>query len=193
MRLYYASHTRSIRPRWLLEEMGLPYELVRLDLSKREHKTPDYLRIHPLGQVPALVDGPIRIFESAAICLYLADKHLDKGLAPAVDSSERAAYYQWVFFLMTGLEKPVLEAYNRARRGEPVDAGTCQALFAVLEKGLSPGPYLLGENFSAADVIAGAILDIARAAKILDESSKVHEYHRRLRERPAYRKARADQ
>jgi glutathione S-transferase len=74
MKLYYARQTRASRARWMLEEIGEPYELVRLDLSKGEHKRPEYLKIHPHGAVPALVDGETSMFESAAICAYLADK-----------------------------------------------------------------------------------------------------------------------
>ena len=74
LKLYHSPQSRSMRPRWLLEEIGAPYELVRVDLGKQEHKTPQYLQIHPHGPVPALVDGDLTLIESAAICAYLADK-----------------------------------------------------------------------------------------------------------------------
>ncbi|MET0152909.1 MAG: glutathione S-transferase N-terminal domain-containing protein, partial [Candidatus Binatia bacterium] len=90
MKLYYARQTRASRARWMLEEIGEPYELVRLDLSKGEHKRPEYLKIHPHGAVPALVDGETAMFESAAICAYLADKFPAKGFAPPPTSAARA-------------------------------------------------------------------------------------------------------
>ena len=80
MKLYYTPRTRSSRPRWMLEELEIPYELVRVDLSAGEHRKPEYLAINPYGAVPALVDGEVKLFESAAICAYLADKHPDRGL-----------------------------------------------------------------------------------------------------------------
>ena len=103
MKLYYAPQTRAVRPRWLLEEIGAPYTLVRLDMSKGEHKTPEYVKIHPHGAVPALVDGDVTMFESAAICAYLADKFPEKRLAPPVGSPARATYYQWIIYSMATL------------------------------------------------------------------------------------------
>ena len=94
MKLYYAPQTRATRPRWMLEEIGAPYELVRLQLSKGEHKQPEYLKIHPHGAVPAYSDGEVTMFESAAICAYLADKFPDKRLAPPLGSPQRGLYYQ---------------------------------------------------------------------------------------------------
>jgi glutathione S-transferase len=82
MKLYFAPRTRAVRPRWLLEELGVPYELVKLDPSKQENKTPAFLALHPFGEIPVLVDGDVTLFESAAICLYLADRFPEKNLAP---------------------------------------------------------------------------------------------------------------
>jgi glutathione S-transferase len=88
MKLYYMPTTRAVRPRWLLEEMGIAYELVRVKITMT--KQPEYRELHPHRKVPVLVDGEVTIFESAAICAYLADKHLEMGFAPALDSPERA-------------------------------------------------------------------------------------------------------
>ena len=84
LKLYHSAQSRSTRPRWLLEEIGAPYDLVYVDLSKQEHKTAQYLEIHPHGVVPALVDGDLGLMESGAICAYLADKFPAAHLAPAV-------------------------------------------------------------------------------------------------------------
>src|SRR5216684_3336120 len=88
MQLYFAPRTRASRPRWLLEELEVPYELVKLDLSKQESRTPAYLALHPFGEVPVLVDGDVTLFESSAICLYLADRFPEKRLAPSLGSPD---------------------------------------------------------------------------------------------------------
>ena len=103
MKLYYAPQTRAGRVRWMLEEIGAPYELVRLDMSKGDHKKPEYMKIHPHGAVPALADGDLAMFESAAICAYLADKFPEKRLAPPVGTPPRGLYYQWMIYSMATL------------------------------------------------------------------------------------------
>src|SRR5262249_9859117 len=104
MKLYYASQTRAGRPRWLLEEIGTPYEMVRLSLQNGDNRRPEYLAINPNGTVPALADGDLVLFESAAICQYLADKFPDKRLAPPIGTPARGLYYQWIHYAMSGLE-----------------------------------------------------------------------------------------
>src|SRR5262245_31306553 len=112
LKLYYASQTRAGRPRWLLEEIGTPYELVRLELAKSDQKKPAYLKINPNGTVPALVDGDLALFESAAICQYLADKFPDKKLAPPVGTPARGRYYQWIHYAMSALEPPLVTIFQ---------------------------------------------------------------------------------
>src|SRR5262245_45870944 len=111
LKLYYAPQTRAGRPRWLLEEIGVPYELVRLDLQKADHQQPDYMKANPNGAVPALVDGDLALFESAAICQYLADKFPEKRLAPPLGTPARARYYQWIHYAMSGLEPPLVTLF----------------------------------------------------------------------------------
>lgn len=96
MKLYYIATTRAMRPRWLLEEMELAYELIHVTIAMTQQ--PEYRQIHPHGKVPVLVDEDMTIFESAAICAYLADKHPEKGLAPLPGTSARGYYYQWLFY-----------------------------------------------------------------------------------------------
>src|SRR6266581_3251982 len=105
MKLYYVPMTRSNRPRWLLEELGAPYEIVRLDIGAKENRRAEYLALNPLGHVPTLVDGDLVLFETLAICLYLADKFYERGLAPSFESPERAAYLQWTVFATVSAEK----------------------------------------------------------------------------------------
>ena len=107
MKLYYVPNTRAHRCRWLLEELEVPYELHRLDLAAGEHKQPPYLELQPHGAVPVLVDGETVVFESAAICLYLADRFPERGLAPRAGDPARGAYYQWLVYSISELEPPV--------------------------------------------------------------------------------------
>ena len=104
MKLYYAPQTRAIRPLIMLEELAVPYEIVLIDFKGGEHKSVEYRKIHPHGQLPALQDGTLTMFESAAICAYLADKFPDKRMAPALGTIERGMYYQWMFYSMAALE-----------------------------------------------------------------------------------------
>ncbi|MBY0370105.1 glutathione S-transferase family protein [bacterium] len=182
MKLYYAPNTRAFRPRWMLEEVGVPYEIVKLDLARGDHKKPDYLRIHPLGKVPALQDGPLTLMESGAICLYLGDKYPEKKLAPALGSPERGLYYQWVLFATTMLDGAVLGK----------NLPEAQRMLAVLEKQVESTPYLAGESFTAADVLCGSILNIAVAYRMLEGGSRLGDYLKRIKARPAYQRARTE-
>jgi glutathione S-transferase len=201
MKLYHATQSRSTRPRWLLEEIGEPYEIVRLDLAKGEHKTPAYLAIHPHGSVPALVDGELTMFESAAICAYLADKFPDKRLAPPVGTAARGRYYQWLFYCMATLEPPVLQVFMHSSRlpeaersPQAVEEGRKKAaeVTAVLENAVRGKTFLLGEQFTAADVMIGSTLAWARSLGLLSGRTELEAYVKRLVERPAYQRARAD-
>src|SRR5450432_3445744 len=104
MKLYFAPRTRASRPRWQLEELGIPYQLVKLDLSKQENQTPEFLAVSPLGELPVLVDGDVTLLEPAAICLYLADRFPEKQLAPLPGSAARGAYLQWLLFAEATLQ-----------------------------------------------------------------------------------------
>ncbi|MEA2626429.1 MAG: glutathione S-transferase, partial [Candidatus Binatota bacterium] len=171
------------------------------DLSKGEHKRPDYLKIHPHGAVPALVDGDVTMFESAAICAYLADKYPEKRLAPPAGSSARGPYYQWIVYSMATLEPPVLQVFLNTMmlsedKRSPAAADEGRNKFGevreVLERALDGKRYLVGDGLTAADVMVGSILDWSRAMKLLDGSPNLEAYVKRLAERPAFQKARAD-
>jgi glutathione S-transferase len=201
MKLYYVPKTRATRPRWMLEELGVPYELVRLDASKGETRTPEHLARHPLGHVPVLEDGDVSLFESAAICLWLAERFPEKGLLPPAGTPGRALAYQWLFFAVTEMEPALTtldregrkpEAERDARRIEAAKVRFRRAA-AALEPALSRSPFLLGEEFSVADVIVGACLSWGRfAAGGLDGLPATEGYSKTLRARPAWRRATAD-
>jgi len=201
MKLYYAPQTRATRPRWMLEEIGAPYELVRLQLSKGEHKRPEYLKIHPHGAVPAFSDDEVTMFESAAICAYLADKFPDKRLAPPVGSAERGLYYQWLVYSMATMEPPVLKVFLNTRmlaeeKRSPAVAEEGRAQWKdvarVLQQAVEGKAFLLGEQFTAADVMVGSILGWAGFMGLLDGFSGLQAYVGRLTSRPAFKRANAD-
>lgn len=194
MKLYYAAGTSAFRCRWLLEELGADYELVALDLARGEHKDPDYVdRVHPLGSVPALVDGEQTLIESAAIVLALADRDPERRLAPAVDDPARGLYYQWAFFAMTNLYAVVHGVYVRFFFGgaaaQDDERAALGRQLAVTDAILREGPYLLGERFTAADVLFGGVLVWADACGLLNGREPQAAYLARLRERPAFQRA----
>jgi glutathione S-transferase len=110
MKLYYNSQSRAAISKWMLDECGVDYEIVPIDLQQREHKTPDFLEINPAGKLPALVDGDSRIFESAAICLYLADRFPEANLAPGIDAPERGRYLSLMVYSTSQLEPAMGDA-----------------------------------------------------------------------------------
>ena len=200
MKLYYAPRTRSSRPRWLLEELGVPYELVRLDLGKHEHKSPEYRKIQPHGLVPALVDGEVTIFESVAICLYLADKFPDKGLAPPPGSPERGAYYQWMIYAAATVD-PTIERIvelNKLRDEERPPGAMDKArarwreIGAVLTRATEGREFLVGDRLTAADVLMSSLMSWAMLAGLLADFPSVQAWSKNLGGRPAAKRARAD-
>ena len=201
MKLYYAAQTRATRPRWLLEEMGVPYSLMRLDMSKKEHKAPEYMAIHPHGQVPALVDGDLALFESAAICAYLADKFPEKNMAPAVGTPERGLYYQWLMYSMATLEPPIVqvimhtmmlpEAQRSATQAEEGRKNFTQVA-QVLETVLRGKRFIVGDRFSVADIMIGSTLSWAQMLGMLGGHPILEAYVGSLATRPAFQRAHAD-
>lgn len=202
LRLYHSGQSRSVRPRWLLEELGVPYDLVRLDLQAGDQKKPEYLRINPNGAVPALVDGDVTLFESAAICEYLADKFAEKRLAPPVGTAARGYYYQWIHFAMSTIEPPLITIFlhtvmrPEAERIPALVAPARVALKAslgVLDNALAGRTFLVGDDLTNADVIVGSTLAWAQMLGLLDATTPATAaYIGRLMGRPAFQRAMAD-
>jgi glutathione S-transferase len=200
--LYHAPQSRSVRPRWMLEEIGTPYELVRVNLQAGEQKKPEFLRINPNGAVPALVDGEIRLFESAAICEYLADRFPEKRLAPAVGTPARGHYYQWIHFGMSTLEPPLITIFmHTVNRPEPERIPQLVApareqlgsALGVLEKALAGKTVLVGDELTTADVVVGSTLAWAQMLGLVGASQPATAaYLGRLMGRPAFQRAMAD-
>lgn len=198
MKLYYTPKTRSSRPRWILEEMGVEYQIIPINLQQGEHKTPDFLKINPMGQVPALQDGSVTLFESAAIVAYLADKYADKKMAPPLNSPERGAYYQWMFFSMTSLDAHVggyfyhTQLYPEPKRIAAyanLCVGNFQQAAKVLDAHLKDRQFMVGNTFSAADVMIAGNLGFAKSMKLLEDFPTLLDYLKRQTSRPAFLKS----
>jgi len=201
MKLYYSPQSRAVRPRWMLEEIGAPYELARVQLGT-DTKTPAYLKINPNGTVPTLVDGDLTLFESAAICQYLADRFSDKRLAPPLGTPARGLYYQWIHYAMSGLEPPLvtifLHTINKPEAERiPVLVTEARAqlrtVLGVVEQALAGRPFILGDQLTTADVLVGSTLVWAQMMSLLgDDRPATAAYLARLASRPAFQRATAD-
>jgi glutathione S-transferase len=198
IRLHFAPGTRAVRVRWLLEEIGVPYQLHVVSLWRGAHKSKDYLKIHPLGKVPALEIDSTIIFESLGICLYLADRFAEAGLAPlATDRKRRADYCTWMAFSAGTLEPAIFEQV-RAKKAEeqgikPIGLGPALTPFdniaSYMEQHLAEQPYLLGERMTAADILNGSMMAWAQDIGLLAGRQSIQTWIANLKERPAYTRA----
>jgi glutathione S-transferase len=189
--LYYTPHTRSVRPRWLLEELAAPYSLRLVDLFGGEQNP-----IHPLGSVPAVrIDGETLI-ESGAICHWLADCFPEKNLALAPTDPRRAFYEQWMFFVPATLEPPafdvlmhtqILPEKERVEAIVPYATKRYQRVLKMLAKELDHDDYLLGGQFTAADIMMATTLSVL--PELLEEHPSLLAYTQRATARPAYQRA----
>lgn len=176
--------------RWMLEEVGAPYETELLDYGTTM-KAPEYLAINPMGKVPAIRHGDVIVTECAAICVYLADAFPDAGLAPP--PAQRGAYYRWLFFAAGPIESAVT---NKAFGFEvPVDKqqmsgyGSFAAVMDTLEKAVSTGDYIAGDRFSAADIYVGAHIGWGLQFGTIENRPAFASYWARVSDRDAHRRA----
>ncbi len=192
MRLYHREHAgRPIRVAWMLEELGEPYEVTTMTIE--EGKSEEHRARHPLGRVPVLEDDQGFVFESAAICLHLADLHPDAGLAPPPATRERALLYQWTIFAPAEIEPPLIEFAMNAQR-DPDRAATARRRFdraaSAVSSALEGSDYLVAGRFSVADILVGSALAFTERIGIADElPANLTEYLARLTQRPARQRA----
>jgi glutathione S-transferase len=160
MKLYYFPGNASFAPHVLLEETGADYELVLVDRSKGANKTADYLALNPPGRIPTLIDGDQVLFETAAICLHIADKYPDSHLAPTVGTPERSEFHQWLFYMATTIQPEILLYYYGDRHaideeGAAAVKAAAEArlgdMYAIMDEGLGAGPYMMGDQFTVLD------------------------------------------
>ena len=157
MKLYFNPQSRAVIAKWMLDECGADYHTVPVDLAIGENKRSEYLKINPAGKLPALVDGPERIFENVAICLYLADRFPEANLAPKIGAPDRGRYLALMVYSTSQLEPAMVDAMlgvKTERQRGWTDLETCKT---VVAHELGAGLYLLGDWFTAADVMIGSM------------------------------------
>ena len=179
LKLYGGARSRAAIVRWYLEELSLPYEFVWLDMSAGEHLKPEFLAINPMGKVPAIVDGDFQLWESGAILLYLAQKY--DQISASVE--QQAIIAQWVLFANATLGPGIFVEVSRERE--------TPRLLQPLNQKFERQPFILGEQFSVADVAVGSILSYIPVMLKLDLSAypAVLGYIQQLAERPAFQTA----
>jgi glutathione S-transferase len=192
--LYHAAPSRSSVALWMLEEVGEPFDIHLLSFKKGETRTADYLKVNPMGKVPALKHGDVVVTEAAAICTYLADALPQAKLNVPIGDPRRGPYLKWLFFGPTCVEAAIMDR-SFPRTGEPprqaLGYGDHESVMNVLSEAVRKGPYLLGEQFTAADVVIGSGLRWGMMFKGIPERPEFVAYAGRLAERPAAKRATA--
>lgn len=199
LKIYHSPLSRSLRVVWLCEEIGLPYELESLKMFSEELKRPEYLRVHPLGKVPAIDDEGFVLWETAAIFEYLDTKYGDGALIPPRDTPEGARAIQWIHYgenplavilgeiaAHGGMMPEEMRIPALVERGREI----APALVKVVERALEEGPFILGDRFCAADIMLGFGLSIGRHLGFVnDVTPRTSAYLARLEQRPAFQRA----
>lgn len=192
MQLYGIPPTRATRALWLIQELGLECEVIKISLLKGDHLKPEFLALNPAARLPVLVDGEVVLTESVAIALYLAEKCPEKGLVPT-DLAVRAQMYRWLFFVVTEIEAP-LERIGRHTMLYPEDQRLPEAvrlarteareMVAVLEKHMQDRKYLAGDRLTVADLVTAYTLDWANEEQLLEDAPRLREFVKTLYARP---------
>lgn len=193
--LFWCPQTRASRILWLLGEMDQPFDVRLIDIRNPEAKgDPDFAAASPMGKVPALMDttanGTVRVADSAAIALYLADRYPSAGLAPAVDDPSRGQFLYWMTYTPGVIEPAMMERFtgqevSRASSGW----GNFDTMIEVLEAALQDNTWIMGEQFCAADVLLGSSVHFIKMFGILPESATLEKYLQRCLARPAFAQA----
>ncbi|HJP97149.1 MAG TPA: glutathione S-transferase family protein [Rhodanobacteraceae bacterium] len=193
---FHNPHSRAAMTRALLEELGAEYEQCVVDFRRNEQLSPEYLAINPMGKVPAIRHDGVVVTETVAIFIYLADLYRSAGLAPALDDPDRGPYLRWLVFYAACFEPAV---GDRAMKREPAPRAQSpyadyDTTVAAILQALEPGPWLLGERFSAADVLWGNALRWVTGFGMVEATPVVADYIARVMARPAEQRAlRADE
>lgn len=192
VKLYHNLQSRAVMMHWLLEEIGCPYELVPVQYDDGSMRSEAFLKLNPMGKIPVLVDGDTVVTETVAIALYLADKFKTQNdLAPAINDATRGEYLRWIAFQSGAVEPAMMQAGAKfeAKR-ETAGWGSAELVVDVLEQRISKAsPWLLGDKFSAADVVLGGSLSWAVGWKLFPARPGFADYLERLTNRPAYKRA----
>jgi glutathione S-transferase len=189
--LYHIAPSRSSIVLWMLEEVGEPYNLRVLDARKDEQRGPAYLAINPMGKVPALAHDGVIVTEAAAVCAYLADAFPQAGLSVPIGDPRRGTYLRWLFFAPGSLEPAIIDRVLERPAGPrgALGYGDFETTMDVVASALEQGPWLLGEQFTAADVVLGSALRWGLMTKKVPERAEIMAYVGRMERRPAARRA----
>jgi len=184
--LHHHPYSRAANVVWMLEELGVPYNLHYVDMMAGAQKSAEHRALNGMGKLPVLEDGEAVVSEVAAIAVYLGDRYALGRLAPALDDPRRGAYLRWCFFGPSVIE-PGCAAKANVWEGRPgaLGWGTYDELIATLEAGLTPGPWLLGEQFTMADIVVGGTLRWMLQFKMIEARPSFVDYAARLGQRPA--------
>ena len=189
MKLYYGPRTRAFTGLWMMEEAGLPYELARVDIRAPSHPDAALLKVNPMGKLPALEDGENRLGETAAVLLYVAEK-AGKGLAPPPGDPNRGRFLQWLMFAPAVVEPAMVERMNKTP-ANTVQSGWGD--YARMEKALmnamTPGQWLLGDTFTAADLYIASTLMFGMQFGMIEKQKPFEEFTGRAAQRPAFQSA----
>ena len=186
LRLRYHPFSRAANTVWMLEELGLPYELDYVDFKANEQRSEASRKLNPMGKLPVLLDGETVVTESAAIGLYLADRYSMGKLAPAADDPKRATYLRWSLYAPSVIEPGVYAKTSKWEfRPETTGWGDYETMLDTIETAIGDGPWILGEQFSMADLIFGGTVRFLVQMKMLDARPSFVAYSERLSQRPA--------
>ena len=197
IKLHGLTGTRSTRAAWLLEELGVPYEQQQVQFMKGEHKQPPHLARQPHGLVPAIDLGQGPMIESAAICMALADRYAEKGLAPALDAPERARYHEAIVYAVSTVDEAIIPIYLHTKVIPPdkrdpkvieTKLPTWRISAKLLTDRLGDRKFIVGDKFTAADIVVGYDLVLAMEIGLLADYPSLAAYTRRLTERPTFHK-----
>ena len=191
--LYHAARSRSASVLWMLEEIGEPYKLELFRFDDGSLKRPEYLAINPMGKVPALKHNGAVITESAAICCYLADAFPKAKLNIPIGDPRRGIYLKWLFFGPSCLEPAMIDAMLKREPGDKtaIGWGNLELVLDTITKAIASGPYLFGEQFTAADLLIGGGLRFGMMTKAVPIRAEFSAYAQRLGDRPAAKRANA--
>lgn len=189
--LYHHPHSRSAGIRVMLEEVGADYRIELVDLQAGEQRRPAFLALNPLGKLPTLVDGDTVVTEQVAVFLHLADRFPEAGLAPAIGDPARGGYLRWMVYYASCFEPAVVD--RSLKRDPPAPMMSAyrdfDSMLAALEARIAAGPWMLGDRFSAADVLWGQALWWTTQFELVPKSGTIERYIERVKSRPAARRA----
>ncbi len=193
MKLYWCKNTRAFRIAWLLEESGVPYERVSIDVRDSHAKDDAAFRaVSPMGKVPALEDGPARLCDSGAICIYIADQYPQSKLGPPVGHPERARFLQWVVYTNSAIEPAMAEKFAKLEsRPASYGWGSFDLVVGSLRSELAKSDWILGDHFSAADVLLGTSAFFLKQFGLIQDDPVLDAYAARCMGRPAWKRAQA--